>query len=391
MPLSLEQLTTPLTVDEAKASIYGVLAAVGVRTSTWKPGAVVRTIIAACSIIFASFSELMALIAKSGFLELAEGEWLAVVAKYVFGVDKEYATFAPGEVVITNTAGGVFDPDDGDVIVKNTATGKTYRTVGAFHLSAGPGTSVTVGIVATEAGSASSSGAGAIDDFETPMVGCVVTNLHDVVGLDDQSDPDLRTVCLEKRSALSPNGPRDAYAYFAKKAIRVNGTPVGVTRVRVSPSSSTGLVTVTVATPSGAVSGTAGDPSTDLGAIDRAIKLNAVPDGVTEVTQSATPHTIAITYEIWAYASVNLTDVQIQALVEGRLRAFITTQPVGGNVIGADPGKVFVDAIRTTIGASRPEIFHVVVSLPAADEVISAAEVPMLGSVVPTAIHRVST
>jgi hypothetical protein len=92
--LPLDELTTPLTTDQVKARIYATLASVGVSTTSWKPGAVVRTMIAACAIVMAALSELTANIARSGFLELAEDKWLALVAHHVYGVDKVYATFA---------------------------------------------------------------------------------------------------------------------------------------------------------------------------------------------------------------------------------------------------------------------------------------------------------
>jgi phage-related baseplate assembly protein len=387
MPLSIDELTTPLSADEAKESIYNVLAALGTNTTSWKPGAVARTIIAAVSIVIAAFSELTALIAKSGFLELAEGPWLTLVARYVFGVERTLATFAAGQVTLTNGAGGVFDMGIGDVIVKNTTSGKTYRTTEAFHLGVTPA-AVTVGIEAVEAGSPSSSGAGEIDGLETSMIGVLVTNAAAVTGLDDESDTSLRARALEARSPLSPNGPRDSYAYFARGARRASdGSLIGVTRVRVSRSSPIGVVTVTVAGPSGAISGVANDPATDLGAIDLAIKTNVVPDGVIEITQSATSTIIPITFELWIYSSANISNGEILALVQSRLADFMTTQPIGGNVIGAAAGKVFVDAIRTVIGAARPEIFHVLVSAPAGDVVLAESAVPMLGVVTAT-IHR---
>lgn len=389
MAISLDDLTTPMTVDEITQSIYSVLAAVGVNTTTWKPGAVVRTIIAAVAVVMAAFTVLTSLIAKSGWLELAEGDWLTLVARHVFGVERQTATFATGEITLVNGGGGVFGPFAiGDAVFKNTTTGKTYRNAAGFSLGA-LGT-VTVAIQAVEAGSASTSGPTAIDALVTTMLSVTVSNAASVVGLDDESDPSLRTRCLEKRSSLSPNGPRDAYAFFARAAVRTtDGSSVGVTRVRVTAVSSTGNVTVTVANATGAVSGTAGNPATDLGAVDQTIKLNVVPDGITETTQSATPQTIGLGYDLWIYADANLSDAAIQALVATKWATFMTTQPIGGNVISPAPGKVFVDAIRAAIGSVRPEIFHVVVSAPGADVVLADTDVPLPGTITTQAIHQV--
>src|SRR3712207_6412770 len=146
---SIDDLTTPLTREQVQTKIYDVLALVGTRTTSWKPGAVARTMITACAVVIAAFSSLTALIARSGFLELAEGKWLALVAWYVYGVEKRYATFAEGEVTLTNTGGGIYPMDAGDLIVGNPDTGAQYRNSGSFTL--GALSTLTVPIVAVEA------------------------------------------------------------------------------------------------------------------------------------------------------------------------------------------------------------------------------------------------
>jgi hypothetical protein len=97
-----DALITPLSFDEIRASIYNVLAATGVTTSTWKPGAVVRTIISGVAIVLAGLSAFIALLAASAFLPLATGEWLRLVALYVFNVVRIEATFATGSVTLVN-------------------------------------------------------------------------------------------------------------------------------------------------------------------------------------------------------------------------------------------------------------------------------------------------
>lgn len=388
MALTLEKLTTPLTVDEVKTSIYQVLAAVGTNTTGWKPGAVVRTIVAAVAILVASLSELMALIAKSGFLELAEGDWLTLVAKYVFGVKRVEATFAVGQVTLSNSSGGVYVFDPGDLVVINPTRKKTYTNTTAFTLGALE-TGKVIDIRAVEVGADSTSPPGTISEIETPLIGVTCTNAAAVVGLDAETDPVLRTRCLEKLSSLSPNGPRDAYAFVARGATRPSGELIGVTSVRVSKSSDTGIVTVTVAGASGSISGDVNDPLTDLGAINMQIQTSVVSDGVTAFVQSALPLAIPITYEAWVYNVASLTPAQIQTQIASKLTTFMSSQPIGGNVIPPAVGKVFKDAIWTAIGATRPEIFHVVVTAPAGDVDVAEMQKPILGAVTCTAIHLV--
>ena len=92
MSLSLDTLTTPLTVAEIKAAIYDTIASEGVATTGWKPGAVVRTVIAGVAIVLAAMSSLIALVAKSGFLELSEGDWLTIVAEKIYGTTRSDGT-----------------------------------------------------------------------------------------------------------------------------------------------------------------------------------------------------------------------------------------------------------------------------------------------------------
>jgi uncharacterized phage protein gp47/JayE len=387
MALSFADLTRPLTVDEVKAKIYAVLAALGVNTTSWKTGAVVRTLIAGQSVFAASFTKLTANIAKSGFLELSSGDWLKLVARYVYNVEFEPASYAAGEITLVNAGGGIYPFDPDDLVFTNPITGKQFRNTGSGSL--GALATLTIPIRAIEAGSASTSSPGTVTELTTVLLGVTCSNALPLVGTDEESDPSLRTRCLEKLGSLSPNGPWDAFSFAARNAKRSSdGTSVGVTRVRVTKDGY-GRVTTYVATATGGLSGTIGDTTTDLGAVDDAIQRRAAPLAVTADVYSALAVAIGVTYTVWMYNTAGLTPAQLADLITARLTVYMATQPVGGNVVGTDPGKVFVDAIRTVIGATRPEIFHVVVHTPAADVVLAAQEVPVLGPTAPVAINQV--
>lgn len=388
MTTSLEDLTTPLTRDEAKASIYGVLSTVGVDTTTWKPGAVVRTMIAAVAIVLAALSQLIALATKSGFLEYASNDWLTLVATHVYGATRVAATFAAGEITLTNSGGGVYVLAVDDLVVANPTTGATYRNTTGGTLNA-LGT-LTLAIVATEAGSASTSTGNTITSLVTTLLSVTVSNANSVVGLDAESDPNLRARCREKLGSLSPNGPWDAYAYAAKGALRSDGTAIGVTRVRVIKDGY-GNVDVYCATATGGITGTATDATTDLGAIDLALQTGAAPLAVTATANTAAALSQGVTYEVWMYNTSGLTSAQIQTLISAKLAAYAATVPVGGNVIDNDPGKVFVATLEAEIRSVRPnEIFKAVVTSPAADLELTGSQVWTLGSVVCTSIHLIA-
>lgn len=382
---SLDDLTTPVTRAEVEASIYEVLSVLGVNTTSWKPGAVVRTMIVAVSIVLAAFSTLQAKIARSGFLELSSGDWLTLVAHYVYGVDRILANFATGQVTLTNSGGGVYSGDADDLIVSNSTTGKTYRNTAAF--SVGALATVTLDIQASEQGSASTSAPGAIDTLTTPLLSVTCSNALSVIGRDAEEDPSLRARCSEKLGALSPFGPWDAYASAVRNATHTDGTSLGITRFR-NVKDGSGNVYTYLATDSGAVTGTVGDLETDLGLADEAIQQLAAPLAVTAHTLSATPVTITPTYEVWMYNTSGQSPAQVQALIAAALGDFMASQPIGGNVISPAAGKVFVDAIRAVIASTLPQIFHVSLTLPAADVTLAITEVPVLGTPINIGIHQ---
>jgi len=393
---TIDELTTPLTTDEVKASIYSVLEMTGVTTTAWKPGSVVRAIITACAIVIAALSQLVALIAKSGFLEYAEGAWLTLKAYHDFGVDRIKASAASGNVVLDNTGGGSYSLGVGELTVVNSTTGKAYRNTAAFTLDPLE-TGVLVPVAAVEAGSASTAIAGEIDTLETALLGVTVTNTEALIGVDAEEDPALKTRCGAKLGALSPNGPRDAYSFVAtggadrlngtKSGTRADGTAIGVNRTRVV--NDDGVVSVYIATPSGAVA------ASDVAIIDDDVQQLCTPIGVTSDVISATPIAIDVTYEIWLYDTLSLDDDTVADAVSDELTAFIAAEQIGGNIIDANPGKVFVSAIeaaigRTHYGETHLRIFRVSVTEPAADVELLASHVPTLGTLTVAAIHQIA-
>jgi phage-related baseplate assembly protein/uncharacterized cupin superfamily protein len=379
---SLDDLVTPLTVDEVKASIYEALGILGVNTTAWKPGGVVRTVIASTSIVIAALSALQAYIARSGFLELSSGDWLTLVARHVYDVEREAATFAPGTVTLTNGGGGEYILDAGDLIVRNPTTNRTYRNTDAVTVS--PMQQVIVAILATEAGAASTSGAGTITDMTTPLTGVSCTNTAAVVGRDAEKDQALRTRCSEKLGSLSPFGPWDAYAYAVRNTRRADGTSLGITRIRTTKDGY-GNVTTYVATGTGEIA-----DDDDLDIADEAVQRLAAPLAITAWTVSANGVGVSISYEVWMYNTSGRTEAQVAAAIAVRLAEFMSAQPIGGNKVGSDPGKVFTSAIRAVIGSTFTEIFDVELSSPASDVELAIDEVPVLIGAIATAVHQVA-
>ncbi len=389
---TLDELTTPATRAEVEEAIYATLAARGAKTTTWKPGAVVRTIITGIAIVLAALSELQAKIAKGGFLELATGDWLTLVARYVYDVERSTGTFATSTVTVQNTGGGVYSGDADDLVLSvsaGTAAGKTYRNTAAFSIPA-LAAAVEIPVQAVEIGSGSSAAANAIDTLETALLGVVVTASTAATGQDEETDAELRTRCRAKTGTLSPNGPRDAYSYVARSA-KLNDVSVGVTRVK-TIADGNGNVDVYVATASGTLAGTAGDPTTALGAVADAIHKNAEPLAVTPTVQNATPLSQGVTYELWVRDTIALTTSEIETAVADALAAYAAEHPIGGVELPSAPtGRIYTDALRVVIaGAVEGHFLDLSLTVPAADVDLTASQFFQLGTVSATAIHLVS-
>lgn len=382
---TLSELTTPLTVDEVKTAIYAALEAKGAATTTWKPGGVVRTLIAGTSIVLAALSRLQAALANGGFLELAEGDWLTLVAEHVYGVERDLGAFAAGTVTLDNGGGGVYSGGVGDLIVSN-GDGKTYRNTAAFSIGALE-TGVEVPIEAVEIGVAGgSTGAGTIETLETVLLGVGCTNAAALVGRDEETDEELRIRCRARTGALSPNGPRDAYAYIAQTTLTADDEPIGVTRVR-TVADGDGAVDVYLASDSGAVT------APNVALIQTAINEMAEPLAVTATAISATNKTISVTYEAWVRDTIGLTVDQIETAVEAALDEFFAATPIGGDIItGEATGRVYLSAIEGAIAqAIGDDLVRLEVTVPAGDTDIAISEVPIRGTLVVTAIHEVTT
>lgn len=385
MNYSLDELTTPLTKAEIQQAIYDAISAHGTNTTVWKPTAVTRAMIGGVAIVLAALSSLVAVIAGGGFLALATGAWLTLVARYVFGVERRAATFAAGELTLVNGGGGIFSFAAGEVTFEHSTSGAQYRNTSAFTL--GIGETKDIAIAAVEAGTGGTAGVGTITTIVTAMTDVTASNAATLTGLAEQSDLELRSSCVAYRDSKSPNGPKGSYDYFAKAAVRSDGTSIGVTRTR-SVADGDGGVTLYAATASGAISGDEDNPLTDLGAIAKNCRENAEPLTVTLTTESATNATVDVTYELWAWNDVDLTAAPTGASPEARvasqilldLTAHFAAIPIGG--VDADTDDtVFADAIQTVIGSSFAAVYRVNMSLPAGDTVLTEGQAPVVGTV----------
>lgn len=373
-----------LLVRTSKEALYnkalGIATALNLPVSSWQAGDPTRSLYHVEAEQFDTWEDIVVAYIASGFLDFATGIWLKILAYQVFGVVVPEATYATTDVVLTNTGGGYYpNIEAGSLVFKNTTTGKTYRNTTGGTLQSGAGNTLTVTVVAEEAGSDSSASAEEIDDMVTRLRGVTCSNALAAVGVDEQDAAITRQQCRDRLGRLSPNGAKGAYVDVARDA-DLTGTS-GITDARSYRSSDAGDVTTYLRGPSGAVS------ETDRALVETAILGNCTPLCVTPTVVSVSNVVVAITYELWVYKRCGLTADEIEEAVEDALEQLFASRPIGGDIIApATTGKLYRSVIESTIRAAVPDVFRVSVSLPVGDTSLANSEVAALGTVTPT-IH----
>jgi hypothetical protein len=351
--MTIEELLTPVTTAQQEESFLATLEGIGVPARSWRAGGSLRTILHIVAAVYAGFSTSILGFVRAGFLETATGGWLTLLAFNVYGVTRIDATFASGQIQLTNGGGGIYTSVAvGALTVTSPTTGKAYTNTSVFTLN--PGDTILVNVQAVEQGSSSSAPPATVTTLVTVLHGVTVTNPASIVGSNAEEDPDLRQRCKDKLSIISGRGPRGAYDYAVRSAIRGDGSPVNINRKSISPSSSTGVVTIYVASPSGAP-----DPA-DLPYIVTSIETYARPDTVTANVLGANPVAFSKALTVWAKRHDGVSAVDLATLVGNALTAMVSTYPIGG--IAKPPstqGYLYGTTIEGTAESAHPSIFAI--------------------------------
>lgn len=374
---ALDDVLTPETADEIEETFLEIGATLGLPTTAWQPGGVARTILAIVANVVAALWLVVVAIAKGGLLDYATGVWLTLLARNGYGVERIAAASGVTTMTLTNAnVGGLGPYAVGALHFVNTTTGKTYRSTTAVVSVAGGGGTASVDIIADEVGTGSNAAPTEIALLDG-IIGLSASNASTLVGVAEELDADLVQRCKDKLGALSPNGAASAYAYVAKTPTLNGG--VSVNRVRVAAANLTGTVAVTIAGPSGVVSG----PNVTL--VDTALKALATPLCVTETTASAAAVNVTVTCDVYVSTEGNLTSAQVQALVSAKLLAIFPLIPIGGY-----SGVVYLDWLKAQIESVSPYVFHATLTSPGADVNLTSTQIASLNSTITTVVHQVT-
>jgi hypothetical protein len=363
MTINVLNLFTAETVDKILSRGLAVAKALGLPVTSWRSGDPTKSLYHFAAEHFGAQEERNTEWAKSSFMSTAEGDWATVHAKEMYGVDRGGASYAAPTITLRNAGGGVFDLGIGDLVVKCTATGKTFTNTDNPGVL-GPGAVLTYALAADEAGAASSVGDNELDDVVTPAnaltFGVVIDGSTSAAAQDEQSVEELRDQCGDTLGALSPNGPPDAYEYVCKNPKLTGNTEIN--RASTQGDSDTGEVTVYVASAAGSVSA----PS--VAAAQQAVYRWATPWTVRPTVVSAAPVSVNIVAQI----AGDGIPASFQTAINGELGKLFVGLPIGATV--------YRSRIIAAIHAAVPQIASVNLIAPATDTILAAYAVPTLGT-----------
>ena len=291
-PLSIQDLFTPAPSGVNPTNPSGAVPSgswlatllaegvtLGLPTTQWQSGGITRTILALLATGLATDDQIISVMAQGGFLQWAAAVtpdpavvsaatwtpgWLDQLAASTFNCPREPAIAAPGQITFTNTTGSVLGPYAiGSFHVSNPTTGATYHNTAALTIPTG--TSSPQNFIADVVGAGGTSGAGDITNLVTTIVGVTCTNAVAFVGSNAESNAHLVMRCQLKQGSLSPNGPAQAYEYFALTALELlqaqdsalNFTDGPITRAIALNNTATGTVDLVIANATGSEDGSA--------------------------------------------------------------------------------------------------------------------------------------
>lgn len=366
MTVTFEELMQPITAEEFLESEISVAADIGLPTTAWQELSVVREMLYVDAHSCAQVSSSTNPTVRGGLLDWAEGPWLTLLADQVYDVQRIVSDFASGTMTLGDTTGAPYSFDPGDIRVLNEDTDTTHTNTTGGTIPANGTVSVTM--LADSPGTESNVTSASTLSLITSLPGRTVAYLTDLIGQDEELDPALRQRCRDSLGRASPNGPAAAYDYFAKSAVRSDGTTIGVTRTRRVESN--GTVTLYVADADGVVI------STDVDFILAAINLNCVPTGFTALVYSATLLPVALAMTLTRDPNSTESDAAVEARITAAIIELFSIVPVGGKDSDSFKGVRISTLITTVRVAGGSAITDVVFSAPSSDIALALNEVP---------------
>lgn len=369
---TLSDLLSLPSKDDVLNTLAAFARLAGFPVASWQSGSVPRTLFEGEASTLADLHAAIMSVAKGGLLDSAIAEWLDLLGQSLFNERRKPAVFARHSLTLTAVAGaGPYTVTSGLYWVATADRSKRFVVV---DLPNGPtvpmGGSLTVTVQAETPGAAWNVSPGVITEQVTPLLGVSVTNPAgssgtSVVqqGVDTELDAAYAQRCRDKWGTLGSGSNDAAYRYVATTASDE------VTRVDVYGDPATGIVTITVAGPSGPISS---DGLALVTAAVASLKPLTVTVQVLNAVVDATPITATLYLEAGALAGS-----ASQAAMDAA-NAYARTTAIGGTAYLSR----IIAALQSATG-----VRSVAMTLPAADTLVARGHVVAftfaLGTVAP--------
>ena len=247
MPLSFEQLITPVDEATATAETLAWLESLGFNATSWQSGSVQLTMVRLWGRIKSEFSEVVAAYARGGLIGHAKETFLDYLGEYQFGIHRIPASATVGKFKLTSTlAAPVHSWGANEILIADQESGSdanVYAIVNAGTIN--PGETIEVDVIAQTPGIGANIGNNVPLYMRTPIVGVTATNPAligsttwiEYPGTDKESDERYTARCQGRWDRLSPNNTEGAYRAWALEAldvltrVKVITEPLGVVRV----------------------------------------------------------------------------------------------------------------------------------------------------------------
>lgn len=347
VPVSLAALCQRISEAENLASFLDVFRTAGFAVDSWRAGGGFHTLTRACARGLTGLSEVVQQIARGGFLDLASGAWLTLLARSWFGVTRRPASYTFQTLRLSSTAGAPpYTIVPGQVWASTSATpGQGYRFNNTTGGTLPSGGTLAVTIKAESPGAAYNVDLHTVSVMVTALPGVTCDNIAVVTeGLNEESDPELKNRCRNRWPTLSgpEHLPGGAYEFLATTDPLTGEARPGVTRAYcdIDNPDGPGTIRVYLAGPEGPVSG----------AVVTSVDAELQPRrGVscTLATLSAVEEEITPEGTVWVYG---VTVGVAEAAGRAALDALLAAAPIGGYVWGSSRG-IFRDELERALRA----------------------------------------
>lgn len=338
----LSLLTRP-TVSEITDKIITLLATSKWPLTAWQSGSLARTLVSVIARPIADLGESITAIARGGYLDTSDGEWLTLLADSRYDVQRWPAQTCVTTVTLTDTAGtGPHTFNAGTLGVGNASS---YYFITTANVTVPDGGQADVAVIAVESGSAYNAVASSISTVKFGgvaglTVATAATPTNYVPGRDQESDDDLRLRCRKRWSTLATMGTSAALEYYA--------TSIGPSITRAWPTVTNGAITLHCAGPPNS----SGPSSTDLTNVATVLQGEKRPICASITVRAATLYPLNIVVTCYVKTAY-LATAQIKA-VEA-YQNYIASIPVGGTVhitkvLGCFTGQLGVVRATATVG-----------------------------------------